>query len=249
MSATASRLALITGAAAGIGRAIAQAFAETGIQTLLFDKNAAGLQETQALTAEAGPPARIYPLDLARPTEIAEAFAAIRQEWGRLDILINNAGLSRSASPYELPVEEWDYVINSNLRATFLCAREGARLMREHGGGHIVNIASTRAYMSEPNWEAYAASKGGIVALTHALSISLGPDRIRVNAIAPGWIETGPYEKLSSKDHEQHPAGRVGRPADIARACLFLCQPENDFITGASWIIDGGMTRKMIYAE
>jgi len=102
--------------------------------------------------------------------------------------------------------------------------------------------------MSEPNTEAYAASKGGILALTHALAVSLGPDGIRVNAISPGWIENGDYAALRPEDHAQHPAGRVGVPDDIARACLFLTQKENDFITGTELIVDGGMTRKMIYA-
>jgi NAD(P)-dependent dehydrogenase (short-subunit alcohol dehydrogenase family) len=116
-------------------------------------------------------------------------------------------------------------------------------------GGAIVNIASTRALMSEPNSEAYAASKGGILSLTHALAVSLAGDHIRVNAISPGWIETGDYGKLRQIDHAQHPAGRVGKPDDIARACLYLCHDENDFITGTNIVIDGGMTRKMIYVE
>jgi NAD(P)-dependent dehydrogenase (short-subunit alcohol dehydrogenase family) len=101
----------------------------------------------------------------------------------------------------------------------------------------------------EPHWEAYAASKGGILSLTHALAISLGPDRIRVNAISPGWIETGDYALLSNEDHKQHPAGRVGKPEDIGKACFFLTAPGNDFITGANLVIDGGITRKMIYLE
>jgi len=101
--------------------------------------------------------------------------------------------------------------------------------------------------MSEPNSEAYAASKGAIVALSHAMAVSLGPDGIRVNCISPGWIETGDYEELRSKDHKQHPAGRVGIPADIAKACFYFTDPENDFVTGSHLVVDGGMTRKMIY--
>ncbi|HOP73043.1 MAG TPA: SDR family oxidoreductase, partial [Thermoclostridium caenicola] len=112
-----------------------------------------------------------------------------------------------------------------------------------------VNIASTRALMSEPNWEAYAATKGGIVALTHALAASLGKDRITVNAISPGWIETGDYTRLRPADHEQHLSGRVGKPEDIARACLYLTDKANDFVTGINLVVDGGMTRKMIYVE
>ncbi len=121
--------------------------------------------------------------------------------------------------------------------------------MRSSGGGSIVNIASTRALMSEPHSEAYAASKGGILSLTHAMAISLGPDRITVNAICPGWIETGDYSQLRAIDHSQHPAGRVGTPMDIARACLYLTDPHNDFVTGAELVVDGGMTRRMIYAD
>jgi NAD(P)-dependent dehydrogenase (short-subunit alcohol dehydrogenase family) len=103
--------------------------------------------------------------------------------------------------------------------------------------------------MSEPNSEAYAASKGGLVALTHALAVSLGSEGIRVNCISPGWIETGDYTALRTGDHSQHPAGRVGTPDDVVRACLFLTDPANDFVTGTNIVVDGGMTRRMIYAE
>ena len=122
-------------------------------------------------------------------------------------------------------------------------------MRRNKDGGAIVNIASTRAIMSEPHSEAYAATKGGIVALTHALATSFSEDRITVNAISPGWIETGDYSKLSKADHEQHLSQRVGKPEDIARACLYLTAKENDFVTGINLVVDGGMTRKMIYVE
>jgi NAD(P)-dependent dehydrogenase (short-subunit alcohol dehydrogenase family) len=120
-------------------------------------------------------------------------------------------------------------------------------MRKNESGGSIVNLASTRATMSEPHTEAYAATKGGIVALTHALSISLGDDNITVNAISPGWIETSDYDGLREIDHTQHPSNRVGTPADISRACMYLTNVENDFVTGANLVVDGGMTRKMIY--
>jgi NAD(P)-dependent dehydrogenase (short-subunit alcohol dehydrogenase family) len=148
-----------------------------------------------------------------------------------------------------LTTEEWDEVVNTNLRGAFFCAREAARSMKKRGGGAIVNIASTRALMSEPHSEAYAASKAGLVGLTHALAVSLAPYRIRVNAVSPGWIETGDWSALRSVDHEQHPAGRVGRPEDVVRACFYLTDPANDFVTGINLVVDGGMTRKMIYVE
>ena len=115
--------------------------------------------------------------------------------------------------------------------------------------GRIVNICSTRYLMSEPGSEGYAASKGGIYSLTHALALSLAQWHITVNSISPGWIETRDYEQLRPEDHAQHPSGRVGKPEDIARLCLFICQEENDFMNGENVTIDGGMTKKMIYIE
>lgn len=147
-----------------------------------------------------------------------------------------------------MTVQDWEDVLNTNARSCFLATREAAVHIRKSGrGGAVVNLSSTRSMMSEPNSEAYAASKGAIVALTHAMAVSLGPDRIRVNCISPGWIETGSYKELRPEDHSQHPAGRVGVPSDIAKACFYLTDPENDFVTGTHLVVDGGMTRKMIY--
>lgn len=174
----------------------------------------------------------------------------VNRTFGQIDVLINNAGKSVFKSPFELATEEWDDIINTNLRSVFLASREAARFMRNNKeGGAIINIASTRAIMSEPNSEAYAATKGGIVALTHALAASFSQYRITVNTISPGRIETGDYSKLRKEDHEQHFSMRVGKPDDIARACLYLTAKENNFATGINLIVDGGMTRKMIYAE
>lgn len=165
-----------------------------------------------------------------------------------LHVLVNNAGLSWFGPLEEFSVAQFDRVLAVNLRGPYLCARYAAPLLRAAGEGAIINIASTRAIMSEPGGEAYGASKGGILALTHALAISLGP-AVRVNAIAPGWIDVA-GEPLSAADHAQHPVGRVGCPGDIARACFFLGDPsESGFMTGQTMVIDGGMTRKMIYLE
>lgn len=243
------RTVVITGAANGIGRTLAVAYARQGARVALLDKDTDGLAHTQSVLRESGHTACARTLDLTDAADIPPALKDIAAELNGIDILVNNAGLGRSRSPLELSVEDWDYVLNTNLRGSFLCAREAARYMKEKGRGSIVNIASTRALMSEPDTEAYAASKGGLLALTHALAVSLGKYRITVNAISPGWIETGDYSKLKDSDHAQHPAGRVGLPADVARACLFLTHPENDFITGENLVVDGGMTRKMIYEE
>ena len=148
----------------------------------------------------------------------------------------------------KLSLADWQRVIDVNLTAAFLFARAAEKPLRKAKGA-IVTIASTRALMSEPNTEAYSATKGGLVALTHALSMSLGPD-VRVNCISPGWIETGDYGKLRKKDHDQHPAGRVGKPDDIAEMAAFLLDGKRSgFVTGANFVVDGGMTRKMIYSE
>lgn len=243
------RAAVITGAGSGIGRAIALGYARIGVRAALIDRNEAALGETAALVREAGGFSKEYVLDLSDGGAIPPTIERIAADFGRIDILVNNAGLGIGKSPYDLELDEWDYVLNTNLRGTFLCSRECAKSMRAGGGGAIVNIASTRAFMSEPHSEAYAASKGGILSLTHALAASLGPDKITVNAISPGWIETGDYGKLTEADHAQHLAGRVGRPEDIVRACLYLTDLGNDFVTGTNMTIDGGMTRKMIYVE
>ena len=248
MNAT-NQVVIITGAGRGIGRGVAQMYAENGARVVVADVNASDANETARALQEQGRECLAVPCDVRDPAQIVALMEQTVAAYGRIDVLINNAGVSRWKSPYELTVEEWDDILNINLRGVFLCAREAAKRMRGTGGGRIVNIASTRALQSEPNTEGYAASKGGILALTHALAVSLGPDAIQVNAISPGWIETGDYETLRREDHEQHPAGRVGTPADIARACLFLTAPDNDFITGANLVVDGGMTRKMIYLE
>ncbi|WP_353723127.1 SDR family oxidoreductase [Dyadobacter sp. 676] len=244
-----NKTVIVTGAGNGIGSVVAAYYARHGAAVALWDRDAEGLRAVQETLEKDGFKTLSRVIDLTNPDEIVTGFEEDKEALGRIDVLINNAGLGRTKSPYELPVDDWDYVLNTNLRGTFLCTREAAKVMRTQGKGAIVNIASTRALMSEPGTEAYAASKGGILALTHALAISLGPDHITVNAISPGWIETGDYSRLKISDHAQHPSGRVGKPDDIARACLYLTDPENDFITGTNLIIDGGMTRKMIYEE
>jgi NAD(P)-dependent dehydrogenase (short-subunit alcohol dehydrogenase family) len=241
------KVVLVTGAGRGIGRCIAQTYALHGAIVVVAEKDKETGSESEKLIVSQGGSATFIETDVSRPEEIKELFRRTLEISGTLDILINNTGISIWKSPYDLTVEEWDLVIDTNLRSTFLCSRAAAKIMRIHGGGSIVNISSTRAFMSEPDSEAYAATKGGILALTHALAASFAKDHIRVNCISPGWIETGDYGRLKESDHLQHPSGRVGKPYDIARACLYLTEEGNDFINGTNIIIDGGMTRKMIY--
>jgi len=245
-----NKTVIITGAANGIGKGIALQYALKGANVVVADIDKEAGKKTVSIIKEQGGNGIFVQTDVRNETDIVHLMKTAFQQYGHIDILINNAGKGLFKSPYDLTLEEWDDLLNTNLRSVFLCSREAAKYMRENkDGGSIVNIASTRAIMSEPNSEAYAASKGGIVALTHALAASLSKDKITVNCISPGWIETGDYSQLRPIDHEQHLSRRVGKPDDIARACLYLTDKENDFVTGINLIVDGGMTRKMIYVE
>jgi len=194
--------------------------------------------------------------DVAREPDVARCVSVAVGDFGSLDVLVNNAGIGFSGKPiFEQTLEEWERVMAVNLTGPYLFAKHAAKVMAERGGGVIVNIASTRALQSEPNTEPYSASKGGLLALTHALAVSLAPHRIRVVAVSPGWIDTSEWQipprkpLLTRLDHEQHPAGRVGKPEDVAALVAFLASEEAGFITGVNFVIDGGMTIKMLYLD
>jgi hypothetical protein len=243
------KVVLVTGGANGIGREITKAYCEKGAKVIIADNDKENGLKTETELRSKGYDVLFYNIDLKAPLEIEEMFKFIIKKYGKINILINNAGIGRFKSLYEMTVNDWDEVINTNLRGTFIASREFAKYNKNTKYGRIINIASTRYLMSEPNTEAYSASKGGIVALTHALAITLSKENITVNCISPGWIETGNYEELRPIDHEQHPSLRVGKPEDVARICLFLSDKDNDFINGENIVVDGGMTKKMIYIE
>ncbi|WKA57604.1 SDR family oxidoreductase [Planococcus shenhongbingii] len=225
---------IITGAAQGIGRSIAEHFKAEGAHVIGLDVKDVEIEGVEYRRCDVG-----------NFEEVIQVFSDINKDFGSIHALINNAGLSEFKSIWEIDESDWDRVLDTNLKSVFICSREAARYMTEDIRS-IVNMASTRAFMSEPNTETYSASKGGIFALTHSLAATLSEKNIRVNSIAPGWIHTG-SEELREVDHHQHLSKRVGKADDIARACLFLCDPRNSFITGECLTIDGGMTRKMIY--
>ena len=248
------KVVAITGGGQGIGRAIAYRFAEAGYAVSIADPDAQAGREAAAALAERRLKSLFVRTDVGRDGDIRRWVARTVKELGVPDVLVNNAGIGRSAPFLELRPRDFDRVIAVNLRGTFRCSQEFARHMVRRGrGGSIVNISSTRAFMSEPGTEAYTASKGGIVALTHGMAVSLGPEGIRVNSIAPGWIETAEWKKASQArapkhskaDREQHPVGRVGAPPDIAEACFYVAHAG--FMTGQTVTVDGGMTVKMIY--
>lgn len=251
------KVAAITGAGNGIGRGVAWHLAGAGYAVSLADTDSDAAVEVLNQVRDHGGKAVFVETDVAEPEQVEVWMRETVRDLGHPDVLVNNAGITRGAPFLELTAADFDRVIAVNLRGTLLCSQAVARRMIERAkAGAIINIASTRAFMSEPDTEAYSASKGGIVALTHAMAISLGPHRIRVNCISPGWIETDDWQysvrataaRHSRRDREQHPVGRVGKPLDVAEACLFLAEHAS-FMTGHNLMLDGGMTVKMIYED
>ncbi len=244
MARSSSAVAIVTGAANGIGLAVARSLLQAGWRVAAVDLAGAGLARRFAKRRRAA----ILEGDVAEEDTAERAVAAALETFGRLDGVVSNAGISRNQPIGKLTREEWHRVLDVNLTAAFLFARAAETALRKRKGAMVL-ISSSRALMSEANTEAYSASKGGLVALSHALSISFAPD-VRVNCVSPGWIRTRNYGELRRKDHAQHPAGRVGRPEDVAAMVQFLLDRERaGFITGANFLLDGGMTRKMIYVE
>lgn len=257
MDALNDRVVMVTGGAQGIGMAISTAFARAGAWVAIADIDPEAGAELAATLVADGCQAVSVPTDVAEEQQVSRLVKTVLDRWGRLDVLVNNAGIGWTGTLKTRSMDDWDRVINVNLRGTYMMAKYCADALSANAdAGVMINIASTRAFMSEPHSEPYSASKGGVIALTHSLAISLGP-KVRVNAVSPGWIDVTGHRKqsdrrpaeLSQRDHGQHPAGRVGTPEDIAEAVLFLAAPQAGFITGANLMVDGGMTVKMIYEE
>jgi NAD(P)-dependent dehydrogenase (short-subunit alcohol dehydrogenase family) len=233
------RSVIVTGAAHGIGAAIARRLAARGWRVAAADMDDDAVDR---IAGEVGGVAVVC--DVGSEADVDRLVSVARTHFGRIDAIVSNAGIGKFQPLEETSLEVWNRVLATNLTATFLLAKAAQRDLRQ-ACGSMVTIASTRAHMSESGTLAYSASKGGQVALTHALAITLAP--VRVNCISPGWIDTGKHGSLKPTDHAQHPAGRVGRPEDVAAAAAYLLSAEAEFITGAELIVDGGMTRKMIY--
>jgi NAD(P)-dependent dehydrogenase (short-subunit alcohol dehydrogenase family) len=249
---TQRRIAIVTGGAQGIGKGVAAGLLAAGYGVVIADSDAEAGREA---LGELGGAAWFAETDVADEASVAACVAAAIAHGGRLDAVVNNAGIARAPRvPVEqLALDSWNRQLGVNLTGAFLMAKHAAPHLRATRGA-IVNVASTRALQSEANTEAYSASKGGLVALTHALAVSLGP-AVRVNCVSPGWIDVSGWQKsvrrkaasLSAADHAQHPAGRVGTPEDIAAMVAFLLSDAAGFVTGQNFVVDGGMTRKMIY--
>lgn len=241
------KVCIITGGANGIGRCLVEEYAKLGCYVAFIDKDEVAGQEVLASLSGnhlfmAG--------DLAKKEDIEKFADLVLSKYKSIDFLINNACFSNKGILSDCSYEEFNEILHIGVTAPYLLTKLFQKNFSKQAA--IVNISSTRASMSQADTESYSAAKGGISSLTHALSISLA-GKVRVNSISPGWIETGEYQhpqevyEASDEDRQQHPSKRIGIPLDIARAAIFLCHPENDFINGENITIDGGMSKLMIY--
>jgi meso-butanediol dehydrogenase/(S,S)-butanediol dehydrogenase/diacetyl reductase len=246
----AGKVAIVTGAARGIGRATALRFSAEGARVVLADRDRAALAAT---AATAGPADAVLarPCDVARAAEVEALAAAAVDRFGRIDILVNNAGYGHRGTVEQTSEAEWDVLMATNVKGVFLCSRAVLPVMRRQGGGTIVNVASTTAFIGIPERAAYVASKGAVAALTRAMAVDHAKEGIRVVAVAPGTVATDYYDRVvsGSPDPEgmrrmlaaRQLIGRAGTPEEIANAILFLASDEASFCVGTILLVDGGM--------
>lgn len=245
---TETKIAVVTGGEKGIGRTIVERLYGNGWHVVV-----AGVDEQALYFLErdfrGDRRLQVMPCDVSDERSVRMLFQVVRNDLGRLDALVLNAGIASPdrVSIEELSIEHWQRVLDVNLTGPFLCVKYAADVLKKSHGS-IVAIGSTRSSMSEPDTFAYTASKGGLVSLAHSLAVSLGPD-VRVNSVSPGWIHDGDYSELTPQDHAQHPVGRVGHPDDVSGLVSYLLGSESGFVTGQDFVVDGGMTKKMIYED
>ena len=239
------KVAFVTGAASGIGRATAVAFAAEGARLAILDRSEAALQDTAAAVRAAGAEVLAIACDIAEPAQVEAAVARTVAAFGRLDIAFNNAGVENTASPVaEIALADWDRILGINLRGTFLCMKHELAQMVRQGGGVVVNTSSGAGIRGVAGGAAYAASKHAIIGLTKSAALDYARSNIRVNAILPGNIETPMMDRFTGGDIQKaidlEPVGRLGRPAEIAEAVLWMSADLGAFVTGASISVDGG---------
>lgn len=238
-------VALVTGGGGGIGQGIASELTAAGYRVAINDVKAAAAEGTARLVTEAGGQALVVAGDVSRADDVRRLMAAVTEEFGRLDLLVNNAGIQVWKPLLDLDEADWDTVINVNLKGCFLCTQAAARLMQKQGRGHIINIGSGSNQTPFPNLVSYTASKGGIEMFTKVAAVELGPLGIRVNCLAPGAIEIE-RTRLELADYagtwaKVTPLRRIGTPRDVGRAVVMLDDVKASFITGQTIFVDGGL--------
>jgi NAD(P)-dependent dehydrogenase (short-subunit alcohol dehydrogenase family) len=248
----AGRVAVVTGTATGVGRGIAEHFARAGAKVLLCDVSAdAGQAVADGLTAE-GLEAEFFAADISDPGAARSLIDTAVARWSSLDILVNNAAIQVEKTLEETEPEDWERLMSVNLRGVYGCSRPAIGAMRESGGGSIINMASVNGFWVEPGLAAYCAAKGGVITLTRAIAAENGKDGVRCNCICPGYVDTGMAGRyLDSQEDpaaarsevaQLHAVGRVGQPADIAACAQFLASDAAGFVTGAAFVVDGGLS-------
>lgn len=241
-----NKVAIVTGGAAGIGRAICIGYAREGADVVIADVNLAGAQETAEIVKSLGRNALAIQTDVTDVEQVEAMVATVKNAFGKIDILVNNVGMYAEIPLAECTVEEFDSIINANLRSVLICTRAVGRVMVKQKSGKVINFGSSASYRGRPNQEAYCAAKHGVINITKGLALQLGVEGINVNAIAPGLIDTDSLESLKHKPElRQHvinrmPLNRIGTPEDIVGPAIFLASEESRFMTGEMIVVDGG---------
>lgn len=240
-----NKIALVTGAARGIGQAIALQLAADGADLALCDVKAEWLEDTAAKVKALGRRAEGYAMDVANGAAVGEAVAKVLADFGRIDVLVNNAGITRDTLLMRMSEEDWDAVLDINLKGAFLVTKAVVKPMMKQRSGAIVNIASVVGIMGNPGQANYTASKAGLIALTKTTAKELGSRNVRVNAVAPGFIRTAMTDKLAEPVKEAMlkmvPLGRLGEPEDVAKAVAFLASDAAAYVNGQTLAVCGGM--------
>ena len=249
------RIAIVTGAASGIGRASSLRFAREGARVVAADLQAEALSETARQAADLSGEVLAHPTDVRRADQVEALVGEALSRFGRLDVVFSNAAVLLGGSVVDLPEAEWDELFAVNVRGAFLCGKYGIPAMRDSGGGSFIITASANSFYAESDIAGYCATKGAAMQLTRAMAVDHGPEGVRVNCICPGWIETPTAQPFLEENPEGRefagriaPLGRIGQPEDVAEVALFLAGDESRFVTGSAYRVDGGWTAGMTKA-